>query len=146
MEIKIATLDNINQIAPLFNGYRMFYKQENNLDAARSFLNNRLTKKDSHIFFAEDSNGEALGFTQLYPSFSSVSMQRTFILNDLFVSNNVRSQGVGKALLKFAQAFAIKQNAKGLTLETEITNPAQHLYEHLGWKKDTEVLHYTWKI
>jgi len=82
----------------------------------------------------------------LYPSFSSVSMQRTFILNDLFVISEARGQGVGEALLNEAKAFAISENAKGLTLETEVTNPAQKLYERLDWLKDTEVFHYTWKV
>ena len=50
------------------------------------------------------------------------------------------------SLLNKAKAFAISENAKGLTLETEVTNPAQKLYERLDWIKDTEVFHYTWKV
>ncbi|GEQ86678.1 hypothetical protein ULMS_21860 [Patiriisocius marinistellae] len=72
-------------------------------------------------------------------------MQRTFILNDLFVAENFRKKGVAEALLSRAKEFTISNNSKGLTLETAIDNPAQKLYERMGWKKDTAVFHYTWE-
>ncbi|HBY68373.1 MAG TPA: GNAT family N-acetyltransferase, partial [Flavobacteriaceae bacterium] len=98
------------------------------------------------IFMAFTSENEAVGFTQLYPSFSSVSVQRTYILNDLFVSKEYRGKGIGEALLNHAKQFAKKEGSKGLTLETETNNPAQHLYERLGWKKDEHTFHYTWEV
>ncbi|MCF6307981.1 MAG: GNAT family N-acetyltransferase [Flavobacteriaceae bacterium] len=146
MKIIQATSKNLEQLLPLFEGYRTYYKQEQNAEAARSFLKNRLQLKDSVIFLAFDSNKKALGFTQLYPSFSSVSMQRVYILNDLFVSSEVRGKGFGEALLNHAKQFAIENNSKGLILETDIDNPAQKLYERLGWKKDEAVFHYTWEV
>ena len=146
MKIIQATIENLEQLLPLFEGYRTFYKQSTDTKVVRNFLRNRLEKKDSVIFLSFDSNQIAEGFTQLYPSFSSVSMQRTFILNDLFVHSNYRGKGIGEALMNRAKEFAIKENSKGLTLETAIDNPAQKLYERLGWKKDTDVFHYTWEV
>ncbi len=145
MTIITATLDHIDELASLFDGYRVFYKQDSNIEAARNFLANRFENKDSVLFLALDETGKGLGFTQLYPSFSSVSMQRTYILNDLFVSEKARGQKIGVGLLEHAKAFAIKEGSKGLTLETATNNPAQKLYERLGWEKDTDVFHYTWK-
>lgn len=144
MKIVQATIENIIDLAPLLDGYRVFYKQPSDLEKATEFLTERFLKNDSVIFMAYEG-ASALGFTQLYPSFSSVSMQRTYILNDLFVSSEARGKGVGEALMNKAKAFAISEGAKGLTLETEVANPAQKLYERLGWIKDTEVFHYTWK-
>ena len=95
---------------------------------------------------ALDEDGNGLGFTQLYPSFSSVSMQRVYILNDLYVSEKSRGQGIGESLMEYAKQFARKMGSKGLTLETAVDNPAQNLYKRLGWVKDTEVNHYTWEI
>jgi GNAT superfamily N-acetyltransferase len=139
-----ATTKNIKDIAPLFDAYRVFYKQVSNLEAAKSFLKDRLTTKESVIFIAW-VNGAAVGFTQLFPTFSSVSMQRSFVLNDLYVDANQRKKGIGKALLNHAKQFCIKKRYKGLALETATDNPAQKLYEQLDWKKDTEVYHYFWK-
>jgi len=144
MKIIQASLDNLDVLIPLFDGYRSFYKQASNLSAAKEFLLKRFQNKDSTILLALDETNNGIGFTQLYPSFSSVSMQRVYILNDLFVIPEVRGKGVGKELLIAAQNFANSKGAKGLTLETAIDNPAQKLYEKLGWKKDSEVFHYTW--
>ncbi|MEM7087040.1 MAG: GNAT family N-acetyltransferase [Bacteroidota bacterium] len=145
MQLITASEENLEQLAPLFDGYRMFYKQPSNLQAANEFLADRFRKKDSVVFIAMDEKGGALGFTQLYPMFSSVSMQRSYVLNDLFVSELARGQGVGEALMERAKQFARATGSKGLTLETAIDNPAQKLYQRLGWVKDTEVNHYTWE-
>jgi GNAT superfamily N-acetyltransferase len=146
MKIIQATSNQINQLIPLFDRYRVFYEQKSNPKAARTFLKERFNKKDSIIFIALDSAGMGLGFTQLYPSFSSVSMQRTYILNDLFVASEARKRGIGEALLKKAKQFAISEGSKGLVLETATDNPAQTLYERLGWVENIDVIHYTWEI
>jgi len=144
MKIINATSIHLDQLAMLFDGYRVFYGQPSDIEAAKAFLTERFLQKDSVIFLALSENEQSLGFTQLYPSFSSVSMQRTYILNDLFVDAATRGMGVGEALLNQAKKFALTQGSKGLTLETDIDNPAQKLYERLGWTKDTNVFHYTW--
>jgi len=146
MQLITASEENIEKLTSLFDGYRMFYKQPSDLEAARKFLSERFQKKDSVVFMAMDGDGNALGFTQLYPMFSSVSMQRTYVLNDLFVSEVARGSGVGAALMEHAKRFAKKTGSKGLTLETAVDNPAQKLYQRLGWVKDSAVNHYTWAI
>ena len=144
MKIIKASIENLDQLLPLFEGYRAFYKQPPSPDLARDFLKDRFLKNDSILFMAFNDVEIAIGFTQLYPTFSSVSMQQTYILNDLYVDTIKRGNKVGEKLLNHAKQFAIKNNCKGLTLETDLDNPAQKLYERLDWKKDTNVLHYTW--
>jgi GNAT superfamily N-acetyltransferase len=146
MKIVTASISNLEQMVPLFDAYRVFYKRASDPGAARDFLTQRFQKKDSVIFLAIDPEGNGMGFTQLYPSFSSVAMQRTYILNDLFVASDMRGKGVGEALMQQAKQFALQTGSRGLTLETDSDNPAQSLYERLGWKKDTTVFHYTWEI
>ncbi len=74
-----ANRSHLGQIAPLFDGYRQFYGQKTDLKAAHDFLEERLKKGESVIFFIK-INGEAAGFTQLFPIFSSVSMERSWLL------------------------------------------------------------------
>ncbi|MDC8005004.1 GNAT family N-acetyltransferase [Aureisphaera galaxeae] len=145
MKIIKATSEHLDILTTLFDGYRVFYKQDSDLKAAKNFLRERFKKEDSIIFLALNEHGKGLGFTQLYPSFSSVSMQRVYILNDLYVDPTARGLGVGAAIMERAKQFTKEQGAKGLTLETATDNPAQKLYERLGWEKDTDVFHYTWK-
>ncbi len=140
-QILLATVTDIGALAPLFDQYRVFYEQTSNLDAAKSFITARIINNESVIFLAIE-NAIAVGFTQLYPSFSSVSMQPIYILNDLYVTPQYRGSGVGKALLEKAKEHCRSKGYKGLALETAIDNPAQKLYEKLGWIKDTQCFHY----
>ncbi|WP_022943272.1 GNAT family N-acetyltransferase [Psychromonas hadalis] len=143
ISVKRAVLENLNEVSELFNSYRVFYKQDSDLVLAVSFISDRLKNKDSVIFYAHDESGNALGFTQLYPTFSSVSAESSWVLNDLYVSSDARRLGVGKALMETAKAFAIETNSKGIALETcEDNFNAQALYESLGYEKDTGVYNY----
>ncbi len=130
-------------VAPLFDQYRVFYGQPSDLSLALTFVSERLNHNQSVILLAQDEKGKAIGFTQLYPSFSSVSAQKTWILNDLFVIEECRGKGIGKALLNGAKDHARTTGAKGIALETAHDNHnAQALYESLGYEKDTHYLSY----
>lgn len=145
LTITHAHIEDLESIVPLFDAYRVFYQQDSDFEVARHFLSNRLLKEESIIFLAKE-NDTPVGFTQLYKTFSSVSAQHSWILNDLYVLDSLRGQGVGERLLKRAKKFAVDDDAKGLALETAVDNPAQKLYEKLGWEKDTAYLHYYWKV
>ena len=137
-----AGLANVDIIAPLFDAYRQFYKQSPDADGARAFISERLQNNES-IIFVSYVDGEAAGFTQLYPVFSSVNMCRSWILNDLFVDPAVRKQGVGEALLEKAKEHGRLTNANGLLLETASDNfTAQSLYEKNGWIKETHLFYW----
>ena len=134
-----ATVDDIETVAPLFDAYRQFYQQPSDLDGARAFLAERLEQGESVIFLARLDDGTPAGFTQLYPIFSSTTMQRAWLLNDLFVAPAARREGVGRALLERAHAFARETSSKELMLQTAVDNiPAQRLYESLGWQRDND--------
>ncbi|HET8551258.1 MAG TPA: GNAT family N-acetyltransferase [Gammaproteobacteria bacterium] len=131
-----AGIGDLDRVAPLFDGYRQFYNQPPDLPLARGFMAKRLERADSVIFIAiERSNdGEMpLGFVQLYPSFSSVHACPIWILNDLFVVPESRGLGIGRALMARAREHAIDTGAGQLFLETAPDNPAQKLYESLGY-------------
>lgn len=140
MTIKARRADatHLDAVAPLFDAYRGFYQQPANLAQSRAFIAERLANDESVIFFAEDDSGEALGFVQLYPTFSSIDAHRTWLLSDLFTTPAARGRGVGRLLMNSARDFALQTGAKGLVLETATDNlTAQSLYESLGYERDT---------
>ncbi len=143
INIHNAENSDIYDLVILFDFYRVFYKQKSNLGGAKIFLEERIKNKESIIFIAY-FNGRPAGFTQLYPSFSSVSMEKLYILNDLFVHPDYRGKSIGKALLKHAQNLAIDKKYKGLALATTKDNSSQKLYEKMGWIKDEDFFHYFW--
>ncbi|MFE7064558.1 GNAT family N-acetyltransferase [Sutcliffiella sp. NPDC057660] len=142
MEIYQATIEDLEGVSNLFNMYRMFYHQTSDLEGAKTYIKDRLESKDSVIFVVKDKQ-EYVGFTQLYPTFSSISMKRAWVLNDLYVDEEARKRGIGEMLLHKTGNFAIETGAKSISLETASENyAAQRLYEKNGYKKDSKFYHY----
>jgi GNAT superfamily N-acetyltransferase len=144
MRILRASREHLDQVQPLYCGYLAFYERPQADDAARTFLEERLTFQDSAILLALDDRGAARGFVQMYPVFSSLRLSRAWILNDLYVDPAFRRQNVARALLDAADTFARKTGASHLELATAKDNrPARALYESLGWVLDDGFLHYS---
>jgi ribosomal protein S18 acetylase RimI-like enzyme len=136
-----ATLQDIDRLVPLFGAYREFYRRPPDPDGSQRFLTERLTRGESVVFLAEES-GSTVGFTQLYPTFASLSMKPWWVLYDLYVLPEARHRGIASLLLERAKRLARETGADGISLETALDNPAQKLYESLGWKRDDAFLHY----
>lgn len=139
MKIKRIAPHEYALVIELFDQYRVFYRQPSDLPLAEAFIRERLSKAESVIFLAyteEDGEITPAGFTQLYPMFSSVRMQKDWILNDLYVKEAFRKEGLGRRLIETALDFAREQSASVLQLETAVDNyPAQRLYEAIGFKE-----------
>jgi ribosomal protein S18 acetylase RimI-like enzyme len=136
MQIITATPDHLEQLVPLFDAYRVFYNQPSDPNAARDFLRQRLLLRETVVFLALEGN-TALGFTQLFPSFTSVGMKRLWILNDLYVVPESRGQRVGERLIERALQHAKASGAKGVVLETAHSNlSGQKLYERMGFSRE----------
>ena len=141
--VRRAGSPDLDAAARLFTGYLRFYGKATPEAQAREFIGERLARQDSVIYLAE-CEGEALGFTQLYPAFASLSLAPSWILNDLYVEPAARGRGVGEALMQAARALAVGNGAAELMLQTALDNAsAQRLYEKLGWRRDDEFLVYT---
>ncbi|MEC0127948.1 GNAT family N-acetyltransferase [Paenibacillus pabuli] len=157
--IRRAELGDINEVAQLFNEYRMFYDQSPDRNGACEFIRARMQQKESVIWIAESevdtnggekssfkdkrlSNGLA-GFVQLYPSFSSVSMRPIWVLNDLYVHSDHRQRGIARKLLQAARQYGEESGAVRIALSTAISNKrAQALYESEGYTLDTGFMYY----
>lgn len=138
-----ATPRDLDELVPLFEGYRAFYREPPDPVATREFLRERLARGDSVVFVAR-ADGHVLGFAQLYPTFSSTRLGRMWILNDLFVTPMARRRGLASRLLRRSQTLVRETGALGAWLETAVDNPAQRLYAAHGWKLDREFLHFDW--
>jgi GNAT superfamily N-acetyltransferase len=143
LSVRTADIHDLDRLAPLFDAYRQFYGQASDLRGARNFLAARFAHHESLLLLCE-RDGNAVGFTQLYPLFSSVRMARTYLLNDLFVASAARRSGVGRGLLEAAAKQARALGAAGLSLSTALDNAAaQALYESLGWVRDMQFCEYS---
>jgi ribosomal protein S18 acetylase RimI-like enzyme len=149
MRIIQASLEHLDLIAPLFVKYREFYGELPFPDSSRAFLEKRLRRKESVIYLAlpDDDDKRLLGFCQLYPSFSSLSLKRVWILNDIYVAEDARRQLVADHLLKTAKKMAKETQAVRMRVSTSANNDiAQKTYESIGFREDTEFKNYTLPI
>ena len=143
VHIKQAGTEDIATIIPLFAAYRRFYNLESDPAALRSYLKERLTNNQCVIFLAFSDN-IAVGFTQLYPGFSSLSLRNSWALNDLFVAPEARGLSVGLQLMDRAKQLAEATGACEIMLQTAADNmTAQGLYEKLGYQRDNDFYVYT---
>lgn len=143
MNIIQANLDNLTELASLFDAYRQFYKQTPDLDGATKFIENNMANNQSTIFLALDDNQVPLGFVQLYPTWESVTMTKRWVLYDLYVAPAGRKKGVGTQLMNRSKQLAIDTQASYIMLETATDNTtAQRLYESLGYKRDDDFYTY----
>ncbi|QEH41904.1 GNAT family N-acetyltransferase [Chitinophaga sp. XS-30] len=142
MQIIKATTDHLPQLAILFDAYRQHYEQAPDTEGAKAYLSERLSRSESVVYLAEDA-GQIIGFTQLYPVFSSIGMKKAWILNDLFVHPDHRRKGAARALITASRILGENTDARYIMLQTQITNgQARALYEDTGFKRDEEFYYY----
>jgi ribosomal protein S18 acetylase RimI-like enzyme len=141
-----AGLNDLDELCPLFSGYREFYGQAIEPEREREYLATRLHNDDAVVLLARDDEqgGPAIGFVLLYPTYDSVYLKPVWVLHDLFVAPGARRGGTGKKLMEAAHAFCRESGAARVDLATAVTNTvAQPLYEALGYERDDEFYYYS---
>lgn len=141
--VKKATLDDLNKVAPLYEEYLTFYHVDYSGKNPQKYLEERLSNNESVIYYIVDKDDNYVGFTQLYPLFCSLEMNRTWLLYDLFVAESARCHGVAQLLLNQADDLAKETDASFIMLSTAVDNlKAQNLYEKNDYEKDVEFFTY----
>jgi len=149
MRIIQATLEHLDLLTPLFVKYREFYGEMPFPDSSRAFLEKRLRRDESVIYLAlhDDDDTKLLGFCQLYPSYSSLSLKRVWILNDIYVAEDARRQLVADHLIQKAKKMARATQAVRMRVSTSANNDvAQKVYESIGFREDTQFKNYVLPI
>lgn len=146
MEVRRATLADIDSLAELFDQYRVFYEKSSDLAAAKKFLHDRISADESVVIVATEGN-VMTGFTQLYPLFSSTRMKRLWLLNDLFVNSRFRGKGISILLIERAKQHCRDTGTCALTLETAKSNLiGNSLYPRTDFVLDEEHNYYSWSV
>ncbi|WP_374529980.1 GNAT family N-acetyltransferase [Acinetobacter sp.] len=138
MIVRKASLEDLNQLAVLFDEYRQFYGASSNLNLSQQFLKQRFENQES-VIFIHVKDDVLTGFILLYLGFSSVACSTYYILDAVYVTPQFRRQGSAKQLIDTAILFARHENALRISLETQKTNRESHrLYEMMGFIPDSE--------
>jgi ribosomal protein S18 acetylase RimI-like enzyme len=143
IDVTRATLDDLEAVLPLVSAYRAFYRQERDDGRERAFMARHLNDGTSTIYLARDERGSAVGFVQLFQTYSTVWLGPLLILEDLFVAPKARGQGVASTLLARAAQRGREIGAVGMFLETAMDNVvAQRVYERAGWERERRFCKY----
>jgi GNAT superfamily N-acetyltransferase len=134
--IERATAGDLESLIPLVAAYREFYKQRADTVRERALIAQHLNTGTSTIFVAR-RDGRAVGFAQLFQTFSTVWLGPSLILEDLFVDPSARGAGIATKLLGRALEYSRETGAIGMFLETAMDNVvAQRVYERAGWTRE----------
>jgi ribosomal protein S18 acetylase RimI-like enzyme len=143
--IKNAEIEDLDQLLPLFQDYRKFYRKPSD-PKEKEFLHDRIKNKDSIILLSIEKN-KVVGFAQLYFSYSSLGLGKSVILNDLFVLPEFRRKKIAWNLIDKSIQVARDFRAINISISTEISNTsAQDLYKKFGFKKDNDFFYFNFKI
>jgi GNAT superfamily N-acetyltransferase len=146
ISVRQASILDLSKIVPVFDSYREYFKQERNPTEVEKFLFDKFEHLESVIFIAEQ-NSEVIGFAQLYPIFSSLTLERVWLLNDFFICEDYRNKGVGKQLFEKVKEFTLLTKSKGIELTVEhINEKAWQFWESQGFILDEEFRNYFYRL
>jgi GNAT superfamily N-acetyltransferase len=140
-----ATINDLPALVPIFDKYRQHFGQAPDPERTHKFLFDRFEHLESVIFVAEVENS-VIGFAQLYPVFSSLSLQRVWLLNDFYILEDMRDKGIGKQLFETVKQYCILTKAKGIELSVQHTNRAWKFWEEQDFVIDDEFRYYFLKL
>ncbi|ACJ29082.1 Histone acetyltransferase HPA2-like acetyltransferase [Shewanella piezotolerans WP3] len=146
MNIEKISVEQLDDLVPLFDQYMVFYKQDSAPTKYRDYLKERLSHGEATVFIAYIDN-QPVGFVLNYHTFSSVALARVIVLNDLFISASHRKHGIANKLIENVIELAKVSHSVRIDLGTAIDNyTAQALYEKIGFVKDTEFFSYSLSV
>jgi ribosomal protein S18 acetylase RimI-like enzyme len=141
--IRQIRADELDALVPVFDEYMVFYEQPSAPERYRAYLQERLEREEAIVFGFFADTGRLAGFVLNYLSFSSLSLGRIVVLNDLFVRPESRGRGIAEALIRRVWDMAGECGAVRVDLGTAKTNVvAQRLYERVGFIRDNEFFAY----
>lgn len=149
--IKIVNENDLNDLLPLLKKYCEFYNQTEQIpitsDESLISLSRALIANPTHegiqLIVRETKNQTAVGFATIFWSWSTLQGGRLAIMNDLFVLEQYRGQGLADALIVECAKYAREHGAGCLTWQTSVDNKrAQTVYNRSGAVKSARWLDY----
>ncbi len=134
IQIAPISAEEFEELLPLIAAYQRFYEVEE-IDEARnrSFFRRFLAPSEDGLLLGARDEGRLVGYACLYWHFSSTRAVETVLMNDLFVSEEARGKGVGRALIEAAAEVARERGAPSVEWSTAPDNhTAQRLYDATG--------------
>ncbi len=135
-ELQIAPVEaaELELLLPLIAAYQRFYEVDDiDEERNRGFFRRFLAPSEDGMLLGAHQGGELVGYACLYWHFSSTDAVETVLMNDLYVAEDVRGGGVGRALIEASATVARERGSPYLEWRTAPSNAtAQRLYDSTG--------------
>jgi len=132
-------VEDLDELLGLMRGYCDFYEvspsDDDLLAVSRALIADPVGEGLQLV--ARDSSGRAVGFATLYWTWATTSAERIGIMNDLFVAEDARGQGIADHLIEACRAECRERGAGRLTWQTAPDNfRAQAVYDRVGGTRE----------
>lgn len=138
-EVEIATIadEEFEQLLPLIAAYQRFYEvDEIDEGRNRAFFRRFLAPSEDGLLLGARRDGRLVGYACLYWHFSSLEAVESVLMNDLYVTEDARGAGIGRALIEATAEVARERGVPYVEWSTAPDNTtAQRLYDSTGAKR-----------
>lgn len=135
-DLRIAPVaaSELDELLPMIAAYQRFYEVEEIAEERnRAFFSRFLAPSDDGMLLGAWRGEELAGYACLYWHFTSLVPAETVLMNDLYVAEACRSEGIGRALIEASARVARERGAHHLEWATAPDNKtAQRLYDKTG--------------
>jgi GNAT superfamily N-acetyltransferase len=134
VEIAPVSAEQLEALLPLIAAYQRFYEvAEIDEGRNRSFFRRFLAPSEDGLLVGAHRDGRLVGYACLYWHFSSLEATESVLMNDLYVIEGERGNGVGRALIEASAEVARERGAAYVEWSTAPDNEiAQRLYDSTG--------------
>lgn len=135
-ELEIAPIgtEEFQELLPLIAAYQRFYEvEEINEERNRTFFRRFLAPSEDGLLLGARREERLVGYACLYWHFSSLEAVESVLMNDLYVTEEARGEGVGRALIEATAEVARERGVPFVEWSTAPDNhTAQRLYDATG--------------
>jgi GNAT superfamily N-acetyltransferase len=134
IEIAPIAAEEFEELLPLIVAYQRFYEvEEIDEERNRAFFRRFLAPSEDGLLLGARSDGRLVGYACLYWHFSSLEAVEAVLMNDLYVTEQARGRGVGRALIEASAEVARERGTPIVEWSTAPDNrTAQRLYDSTG--------------
>ncbi len=139
VRVEPISATQLEALLPMIAAYQRFYEvEEIDEERNRSFFPRFVAPSEDGMLLGAWSGDELVGYACLYWHFTSLVPAETVLMNDLYVDEHWRGQGVGRALIEASAEIARERGAHRLEWATAPDNEtAQRLYDSTGAERTT---------
>ena len=141
--VRPATPADVETILGFIKGLAAFEKEPDAVKATLDDLRrDGFGKQPKFEVLIAELDGEPVGFALFFPTYSTWEGRPGIYLEDLFVTEHARGQGLGRKLMAALAAIAVARGCRRLELSVLHWNPTREFYHHLGMAHMQEWLPY----